>query len=127
MPQTPVRPSPSEGGFVLIEVLVSALVLAIAASGVLALLQATTHSAGEQRDSSKGYAVAQEDQARLRAMRLNSLDGLNQTTYPKLDGTKFTVESSAVFVNNNASEVSCTGTNLTADYVRIPSKVTWPG
>jgi Tfp pilus assembly protein PilV len=123
----PVRPSPSEGGFVLIEVLVSALVLAIAASGVLALLQATTHSAGEQRDSSKGYAVAQEDQARLRAMRLESLDGLNQTTYPKLDGTKFTVESSTIFVNNKAGNVSCTGTNLAADYVRITSKVTWPG
>ena len=89
----PARPSPSEGGFVLIEVLVSALVLAIAASGVLALLQATTHSAGEQRDGSKGYAVAQEDQARLRAMRLNDLDGLEQMTHPKLDGTTFTVES----------------------------------
>src|SRR5262245_57866706 len=101
MTSTPARLGPSEGGFVLIEVLVSALILAIAASGVLALLQATTHSAGEQRDGAKGYAVAQEDQARLRAMRLVSLDGLSQETHPKLDGTVFTVISSAVFVNNN--------------------------
>jgi type II secretory pathway pseudopilin PulG len=120
------RPSPSEGGFVLIEVLVSALVLAIVASGVLALLQTTTHSAGEQRDSSKGFAVAQEDQARLRAMRLNDLDGLNQITEPKLDGTKFKVESTGVFVNNNEGGVSCSGTNIKPDYVRITSKVTWP-
>jgi type II secretory pathway pseudopilin PulG len=121
------RPRPSEGGFVLIEVLVSALILAIVASGVLALLQTATHSAGEQRDSAKGFAVAQEDQARLRAMRLNSLDGLAETTHPKLDGTTFTVESSGVFVNNNAGAVSCSGENIKADYVRITSRVTWPG
>ncbi len=125
----PARPGPSEGGFVLIEVLVSALVLAIAASGVLALLQATTHSAGTQRDGAKAYAVAQEEQARMRAMRLNNLDGLQQVTHPKLDGTTFTVESSAVFVNNNNSGVSCTGSeaDIKADYVQITSKVTWPG
>jgi type II secretory pathway pseudopilin PulG len=123
----PARPSPSEGGFVLIEILVSALVLAIVASGVLALLQSTTRSAGVQRDSSKGYAIAQEDQARLRAMRLNDLDGLTQTTEPKLDGTKFKVESTGIFVNNNEGAVSCTGGNIKPDYVRITSKVTWPG
>jgi type II secretory pathway pseudopilin PulG len=127
MPSTPARPSPSEGGFVLIEILVSALVLAIVASGVLALLQSTTRSAGVQRDSAKGYAIAQEDQARLRAMRLNDLDGLVQTTHPKLDGTTFNVESTGVFVNNNEGAVSCTGENIKPDYVRITSKVTWPG
>lgn len=121
------RPSPSEGGFVLIEVLVSALVLAIAASGVLALLQATTHSAGTQRDSAKAYAVAQEDQARLRAMRLSSLNGLKQITHPKLDGTVFEVESSGTFINNNTSTASCTGKDISSDYVRITTKVTWPG
>jgi type II secretory pathway pseudopilin PulG len=126
MPQTPARPSPSEGGFVLIEVLVSALIIAIVASGVLALLQTTTHSAGEQRDSAKGFAVAQEDQARLRAMRLNALDGLSQITEPKLDGTKFKVESTGVFVNNNKGAVSCSGKDIKADYVQITSKVTWP-
>jgi type II secretory pathway pseudopilin PulG len=127
MPSTPARPSPSEGGFVLIEVLVSALILAIAASGTLALLQATTHSAGEQRDSAKSYAVAQEDQARLRARQLSVLDGLEETRYRQLNGTKFKIESNGVFINNKAGEVSCKGENVKPDYVRITSKVTWPG
>ncbi len=111
----------------LIEILVSALVLAIVASGVLALLQSTTRSAGVQRDSAKGYAIAQEDQSRLRSMRLNDLDGMSQITHPKLDGTTFNVESTGVFVNNNEGAISCTGENIKPDYVRITSKVTWPG
>lgn len=129
MPQTPVRQSPSEGGFMLIEVLVSALILAIAASGVLALLQVTTNSAGEQRDGSKGYAIGQEDQARLRAMQLGALNNLKQITHPKLDGTVFEVESTAVFINNKSSATNCKGTGqeLKPDYVQLTSKVTWPG
>ncbi len=129
MPSTPARPSPSEGGFMLIEVLVSALILAIAASGVLALLQVTTNSAGEQRDGSKGYAIGQEDQARLRAMPLGVLNNLKQITHPKLDGTVFEVESSAVFINNKSSATNCKGTGqeLKPDYVQLTSKVTWPG
>ncbi|HVY78498.1 MAG TPA: type II secretion system protein [Solirubrobacterales bacterium] len=113
----------------LIEVLVSALILAIVASGVLALLQSMTHAAGDQRDSSKAYAVAQEDQARLRAMQLGVLNNLNQTTHPKLDGTTFNVESSAVFINNKASTTTCSGSGdeVKPDYVQLTSKVTWPG
>jgi type II secretory pathway pseudopilin PulG len=122
-----VRPGPSEGGFVLIEVLVSALVLAIVASGALALVQATTHSAGQQRDGSKGYAVAQEDQARLRSMQLSKLNGFSDITHPKLDGTIFEVESTAVFINNATSTASCKEGSASQDYVRITSKVTWPG
>ncbi len=125
----PARSSPSEGGFVLIEVLVSALILAIVASGVLALLQTTTHSAGEQRDSSKAYAVGQEDQARLRAMPLGVLNNLKQITHPKLDGTVLEVESTAVFINNKASTTTCSGSGseISPDYVRLMTKVTWPG
>lgn len=119
--------APSEGGFVLIEILVSALVLAIVAGAILTLLQASARSSGQQRDSSKAYAVAQEDQARLRAMRLTTLNGLNQISTVNLDGSKFTVESSGVFVNNTTSEASCTSGSASADYVRITSKVTWGG
>jgi hypothetical protein len=113
----------------LIEVLVSALILAIAASGVLALLQVTTNSAGEQRDGSKGYAVGQEDQARLRAMPLGTLNNFKQITHPRLDGTVFEIESTAVFINNKSSTTTCkgSGSEVSPDYVQLTSKVTWPG
>jgi Tfp pilus assembly protein PilV len=122
------RTPPAEDGFVLIEVLVSALVLAIVATGVLSVLQATTHSAATERKHSEAYALAQEVQARLRSMRITSLNGLHQTLPPvMLDGTEYTVKSTSVFVNNKTSVASCAGTgeNISADYVQITSNVSW--
>lgn len=122
------RPPHGEEGFALIEILVSALILAIVAAGVMALLQATTRAANDQRRHSEAQALAQEDQARLRTMRLSSLNKLVQTRTVTLDGINFTVESSSVFVNNSTgNDSSCATGNLSADYVRLTSKVTWGG
>ncbi len=119
---------PAEDGFALIEVLVSALILAIVAAGVLALLQATTRSAAAERGHAEAYALAQEDQARLRSMRLSSLNRLEQTRTVSLGGSKFTVKSQGVFVNNKKGQPSsCTSGETSADYVRITSTTTWPG
>jgi len=127
---TPPRRKPLHGedGFALIEVLVSALVLAIVAAGVMALLQATTHSAASERRHSEAYAISQEDQARLRSMRLSSLNRLEQTRTVTLDGNQFSVKSQGVFVNNTSGQPSsCTSGETSADYVRITSTTTWPG
>jgi type II secretory pathway pseudopilin PulG len=118
---------PAEDGFVLIEILVSALVLAIVAGAVLNLLQASARSAGDQRHHSEAYALAQEDQARLREMRLSNLSRL--PTKPqeiKLDGTLFTIASSGVFVNNKSGTASCVAGENSSDYVQITSTVSWP-
>ncbi len=119
---------PGEEGFALIEVLVSALVLAIVAAGVMALLQATTRSAANERRHAEAYAIAQEDQAHLRSMRLSALNRLEQTRTVSVDGNEFTVKSQGVFVNNTTSEPSsCTSGKTAADYVRITSTTSWPG
>ena len=119
---------PAEDGFALIEVLVSALVLAIVAAGVMALLQATTRSAATERRHAEAYALAQEDQARLRSMRLSALNRLTQTRPMTLDGNNFTVESQGVFVDNTKDQPSsCTSGETSADYVRITSTVKWAG
>jgi Tfp pilus assembly protein PilV len=118
--------STAEEGFVLIEVLISALIIVIAGTAVLTVLQATARSAGDQRHHSEAFAVAQEDQARLRGMRIPSLNRLKQITPVTLDGTKFEVESTGVFVNNTSGTASCAAGTSSADYVRITSSVTWP-
>lgn len=116
----------AEEGFALIEVLVSAVIIAMVAGAVLSLLQATARSAADERHHSEAYAIAQEDQARLRSMRIASLNRLEQITPVTLDGTKFEIKSTGLFVNNTSGTASCTGGATSADYVRITSSVTWP-
>ncbi len=127
---TPPRRRTPHGqeGFALIEVLVSALILSIVAAGVMALLQATTRSAAAERRHSEAYAIAQEDQARLRSMRLSALNRLEQTRTVTLDKSQFTVKSQGVFVSNGSAQPSsCTSGETSADYVRITSTTSWPG
>lgn len=117
---------PAQEGFVLIEVLVSALVITIAAGGVLALITANTRSAADQRVHTAAYSLGQEDQARLRSMRISSLNRLEQTRTVTIGGRNYTVESTGVFVNNTkGTSSSCTSGETSADYVRISSTVRW--
>ncbi len=121
------RPAPAQEGFILIEVLVSALILAIVAGAVLSLLVATTRSAATERTHSVAYGLAQEDQARLRTMRISSLNGLNSAAEPvTIDGTTYTVRSEGQFVGNKSGAETCNGTDSPADYVKISSTVSSP-
>jgi Tfp pilus assembly protein PilV len=117
------RQTPAEDGFILIEVLVSALILAIVAGAVLALISATTHSAASGRNRSIAYGIAQEEQARMRTMRISKLKEPTAPREVTRGGTTFTVESSGKFVNSTTGTSSCSGEGASADYVEITSTV----
>lgn len=112
-----------EDGFIIIEVLVSALILAIVAGAVLALITATTHSAASERNRSVAYGLAQEAQARMRTMRLASLNGELPPEPVKIGGTEYVVRSVGRFVNNKSGTRSCSSGEASADYVEITSTV----
>lgn len=120
-------PSRNENGFALVEVLVSALIIVIVGGAVLTTLQATARSAGDSRYHSMAQAIAMEDQARMRSMRISSLNKLNQNYPVTLDGKTFSVTSTGVFVNNTSQTASCSSGQTSADYIRISSSVTWAG
>jgi len=123
----PQQHASTQQGFVLIEVLVSALVVTIVAGAVLTLITVTTRSAADQRTHADAYGVAQEDQARLRTMRITSLNRLQETRTVTVGAKPFTVESAGVFVNNTTgTSAACTAESASADYVRITSTVKWP-
>ena len=80
MDSTRGRPTlPPEAGFALIEVLISGVIAVVAATGIVALMQSSVHTASDQRNKSESYALAQEDQARLRGMAISSLKSFEQT------------------------------------------------
>jgi Tfp pilus assembly protein PilV len=126
MPLRARKPASGEDGFIIIEVLVSALILAIVAGAVLTLISATTRSAASGRTHSTAYGLAQEDQARLRTLRISTLNGLAEPNTETIGGTTYTIESIGTFVNNSTGTVSCTESNASADYVQITSTVTAP-
>jgi Tfp pilus assembly protein PilV len=122
---TRARKAPSdEDGFIIIEVLVSAVILAIVAGAVLTLIASTTHSAAAARNHSTAYGLAQEDQARMRTLPISTLKTLKKVVKePTINGTQFKVESKAFFVNNLSGTASCTEQNASTDYVEITSTV----
>ena len=116
----------AEDGFIIIEVLISAVILAIVAGAVLALITATTHSAASARNHSVAYGLAQEDQAELRTFQISRLNRYIHSETVQIGGTSYTVESRGVFVNNKSGTSSCTEANNSADYVQITSTVSSP-
>jgi Tfp pilus assembly protein PilV len=114
---------PGEAGFALIEVVISAMIIVMVGGAVLGLISATTRSAAQQRARTQEYAAAQEDQARLRSMRISSLNHLKEVRTVTLNGTELEVESTGTFVNNSSGSSSCEENESTPDYVRIASTV----
>lgn len=121
-----ITSTPAEGGFAIVEVLASGVVAVVAAAGIMALMQTTVHTAADQRNRSQSYAIAQEDQARLRATRIPTLRNLNETRTVTVGNMTYTVKSTGKFVNDVSETVSCGNDSSTEDYVKIGSEVTWP-
>jgi type II secretory pathway pseudopilin PulG len=116
----------SQAGFALIEVVVSALILIMTTGGVIKLLNSTGRAGAEERHKAQAYAIAQEDQARMRAMRIPAL--LTSVGTPRqvtVGGTVYTVTSSASFVNDTSGELGCGVASSSDDYLKIGSQVTW--
>jgi Tfp pilus assembly protein PilV len=117
----------AQDGFALIEVLISGLIAVLVAGAVMTLFAATERSAADSRNRSQAYALAQEDQARMRTLKIPTLNKYSQTRTVTVDGTNYTVESTAKYINNNTGDdLTCASGSSTVDYAKIASKVTWP-
>jgi type II secretory pathway pseudopilin PulG len=121
---SPARPSTlrSEGGFTLIEVLVTALIVILIASATARALISTSHASGDQRLRSQADAIASQDQDRLRGLTDNQLNGLNQTRSQTLNGAPFTVVSTATYLDTTGAN-TCTTSSVA--YYKISSTVGW--
>lgn len=103
----PGRRARAEDGFTIIEVLVSAVVLAVVMGATFGALSSAGQAGSEQRRHAESYAIAQHDQARLRSLQISQLDGLDQTTTVSEGGTDYEVHSTGQFVNDITGTASC--------------------
>jgi type II secretory pathway pseudopilin PulG len=118
-----VRQPQAEDGFILIEVLVSAIILALVAGAVLELVTATTRSAANQRTHAVAYNLAQKDQARMRSLRLTTLNRYRNTSSVSVGATSYAIESRGDYVPFNAKGISCSSAHDRADYIQLTSTV----
>ena len=113
-----------EAGFTIIEVLISALMLAFIAAAAATAFIGSAHASGYERLRADAQALAQQDENRLRGLTIDQLSNLSQTLAPvTLDGTQFTVKETGEYVSDSTGTPSCT--NPSADYLQTTSTVTW--
>ncbi|HXD67850.1 MAG TPA: carboxypeptidase regulatory-like domain-containing protein [Solirubrobacteraceae bacterium] len=119
------RPLTSDGGFTLIEVLVTALIVVLLGTATASALISTTHTSGDQRVRAEADALASQDQARLRGLsdnELANLTGLAASHPATVSGTTFTVASSSAFQDASGNS-SCTST--AQDFYKTSTTVSW--
>jgi prepilin-type N-terminal cleavage/methylation domain-containing protein len=119
-------PFKAEDGFTIIEVLVTAVIIAIVMGATYGALASAGRAGSEQRRHAESYAVAQKDQARMRSLRISQLNGLDEVTVVNEGGTEYEVHSTGEFVNDVTGTASCEEGTNSSDYIKITSTVTWP-
>lgn len=115
-----------EQGSVLIEVLVSAILITVAAVGVFNALDSASRSTAQERHRAQAHGLAQGDLARMRTMRISDLSNFDETRQVVVEGNLYTVESVASFQTDETGTASCEKGTAAADYIQIRSRVTWP-
>ena len=121
-----------EAGDTLVEVLVAALMVALIAGAVLTAYAVIGHVSGDQRKRVQAGELAQQDEARMRGLTITQLSGSggNTSSTVTIDGTIYTVASTARFISGASAGAACTTGPVTsnADEVETTSSVSWsPG
>jgi Tfp pilus assembly protein PilV len=126
MPMRGQTTPPGQAGFALIEVMVSALIAVSITGAVIGLLNSTGRAGAQERHRSQAFSIAQEDQARMRAMRISELGVSSKPREVQVGGGKYFVTSTSSFVGDKTGTPSCKDGTGSADYVKLSTTVTWP-
>jgi Tfp pilus assembly protein PilV len=123
-----------QSGDALIEVLITAVLVALIAGATLTGYAQVEHLGGLERHRNEAAALAQQDEARLRGLTITELSSSgtgtgNTTSSQTVDGTVYTITSASKFVSGSTAVSSCTTgpVTTTADEVETSSSVTWSG
>jgi Tfp pilus assembly protein PilX len=120
----------SQAGDTLIEVIVSALLVALIVVGTFSGLDSTNKATALQRSRSQADALAEQNEEQLRSApikKLYELEAHPETTTVAQGNTKYTVETRVTYIEDKSATASCNSSSSSkADYLQTTSKVTWP-
>ena len=124
MTSTPSRSLADERGSLLIEVLVSAVLVAVIGVALFGALNSAAQVSGKSKTRAGAAAVAQDDQERMRAMPVATLNNFRQHRDPVVMGkTAYVVDSRAEWIADAKGSTDCTANGAAADYLKITSTV----
>ena len=126
----PARPRPrlsSESGSILVEVLVGAVLLAMATTALLNGIDGAQKTGGRNKARTVAATLAEQDQERMRGLAPETLVGLigtPTTRTVKVRDVNYTVVSSSSWaVDASSNGISCSSASKTAANLRIVSTV----
>jgi Tfp pilus assembly protein PilV len=124
MTSTPSRSLADERGSLLIEVLVSAVLVAVIGVALFGALNSAAQVSGKSKTRAGAAAVAQDDQERMRAMPVASLNNFRDHRDPVVMGKiAYVVDSRAEWIADAKGATDCTANGAAADYLKITSTV----
>jgi Tfp pilus assembly protein PilV len=124
MTSTPSRSLADERGSILIEVLVSAVLVAVIGVALFGSLNSAAQVSGKSKTRAGAAAVAQDDQERMRAMPVAVLNNFRQHRDPVVMGKiAYVVDSRADWIADSKGATDCTANGAAADYLKITSTV----
>jgi Tfp pilus assembly protein PilV len=122
----------AQDGFLLIEVVISALIVGLIVVGLLSGLSVASNTSADQRRHDQAAVLAAESQEQLRTDPASALEALEVTPheYTKtLSSTKYTVTESTKYINNETQASACTSpseaSKQSGNYIQITSVVSW--
>ena len=116
----------SERGSLIVEVMVGAVVLAIATTAILTGLDGSQDTGRRNKDRSVAATLAQQDIERLRSLPITSISNIDDTQIVPVAGVDFSVRSKTDWVRDSSGVVSCTDDSTQAEYLKIASTVHSP-
>jgi Tfp pilus assembly protein PilV len=131
VPATSPRRPGSEHGFLLVEVLISALLVAMIVIATFTGLEAASRASADQRRHAAAAVLAAQSQEQLRSDPATTLDALEYSphTYTKTaDGTTYKITQEAKAVNANGTGTGCNASETKSESganIQITSSVTW--
>jgi type II secretory pathway pseudopilin PulG len=118
------RPRDGEAGYALIEVIVSAAVLAIVAVAVLAGVDAAGRSTGREKAKAVAVSLAEQDQERMRGIAAKQVTEVPQMPAYLINGATYNVESKAEWIDDATGGTdSCSNSGSKASYIRMTTTV----
>jgi Tfp pilus assembly protein PilV len=123
-----------EAGFLLIEVMISAMLVALIVGATFNGFDAAGRLSADQRRHNQAAVLAAQSQEQLRSDPASALDPLTTTAHSytqTVGGTEYTIVESAKYINDTTQTSTCAtassteANKLSGNYLQITSVVSW--